>query len=61
MSTVTLTLKQQPTVPLEAEVLSPDVMAGLSHAEICALTVFLGKHQHRLDDFFDVEGEAATT
>ena len=34
---ITLTLKQQPVVPLEAESLSPDVMAGLSHDAIRAL------------------------
>src|SRR5207249_10937923 len=56
MSTVTLTLKVSPTVPLEAEVLSPDVVAGLSHDDIRALPVLLGKRQRRLDDFFTVEG-----
>src|SRR5215471_6963750 len=59
MSMTTLTLKEQPTVPLEAEVLSPDVIAPLGHSEVCALPVFLGKRQHRLDDFFDVEGEGS--
>jgi formylmethanofuran dehydrogenase subunit C len=53
---ITLTVKDQPAVPLEAEVLSPDVMAGLNHDEVCALPVFLGKRRCRLDDFFDVEG-----
>ena len=55
---IRLTLKEQPTVPLEAENLSPDVMLGLEHHAIRALPVFLGKRQHRLDDFFNVEGEA---
>lgn len=44
-------------MPLEAEVLSPDVLAGLSHAEIAALPVNLGKNTRRVDDFFMVEGE----
>ena len=56
---ITLTLKEQPSVPLEAEVLSPDVMAGLDHAAIRALPVFLGKRQRRLDDFFDIDGAAS--
>lgn len=56
---ITLTLKEQPSVPLEAEVISPDVMAGLGHDAIRALPVFLGKRQRRLDDFFEVEGEAS--
>jgi formylmethanofuran dehydrogenase subunit C len=56
---ITLTLKEQPSVPLEAECLSPDVMAALPHDAIRALPVFLGKRQCRLDDFFDVDGAAS--
>jgi len=56
---IRLTLKEQPSVPLEAEALSPDVMATLAHDAICALPVYLGKRQRRLDDFFEVEGEAS--
>jgi formylmethanofuran dehydrogenase subunit C len=56
---ITLTLKEQPSVPLEAECLSPDVMAALSSDAIRGLPVFLGKRQCRLDDFFDVDGEAS--
>ena len=54
----TLTLKEQPPVPLEAESLSPDVVAGLGLEAVRALPVFLGKRQHRVDDFFEVEGPA---
>src|SRR5258705_5920534 len=53
---ITLILKEQPNVPLEAEVLSPDVVAALSNDEIRALPVYLGKRQRRVDDFFSVEG-----
>jgi formylmethanofuran dehydrogenase subunit C len=56
MSKTILTLKERPTVPLEAECLSPDVVAPLDHARVRALPVFLGKRQCRLDDFFDVDG-----
>jgi formylmethanofuran dehydrogenase subunit C len=56
---ITLTLKEQPNVPLEAETLSPDITSTLSHDAIRALPVQLGKRQRRLDDFFDVEGEAS--
>jgi formylmethanofuran dehydrogenase subunit C len=56
MSKTTLTLKERPHVPLEAELLSPDVVAPLSHDELCALPVVLGKRQYRMDDFFDVDG-----
>jgi formylmethanofuran dehydrogenase subunit C len=56
---IVLNLKEQPAVPLEAEVLSPDVMASLDQDAIRALPVYLGKRQLRVDDFFDVEGEAS--
>jgi formylmethanofuran dehydrogenase subunit C len=56
---ITLTLKEQPTVPLEAELLSPDVMAALTNDAIRALPVYLGKRQRRMDDFFTVEGAAS--
>ena len=50
-------LKRQPTVPLEAEVLSPDKLAELSNDEIRSLIVYHGKRQLPLGEFFDVEGE----
>jgi formylmethanofuran dehydrogenase subunit C len=54
---VILRLKRQPTVPLEAEHLSPDLLATLSHAEIGALIVHHGKRRLPLSEFFDIEGE----
>jgi formylmethanofuran dehydrogenase subunit C len=54
---ITFRLNRDPTVPLEAEVLTPDVVAELSNAEIGALTVYHGKRQLPLREFFDVEGE----
>ena len=51
-----LILKERPHVPLEAEILTPDVIAGRGHDEVRALPVVLGKRQYRLDDFFEVEG-----
>jgi formylmethanofuran dehydrogenase subunit C len=56
MSPTTLTLRERPQVPLEAELLCPDVLAPLRHEEVRALPVVLGKRQRRLDDFFDVDG-----
>jgi formylmethanofuran dehydrogenase subunit C len=53
---LTLTLKEQPNVPLEAEAISPDVIAPLTQDAVRALPIFLGKRQVRLDDFFEVEG-----
>jgi formylmethanofuran dehydrogenase subunit C len=53
---ISLTLREQPPVPLEAESLSPDVMVDLANEAIRALPIYLGKRQRRLDDFFTVEG-----
>ncbi|MGI9473400.1 MAG: formylmethanofuran dehydrogenase subunit C, partial [Rubripirellula sp.] len=57
MSTIKLTLKQAPTVVLEAEVITPDSFAEQSNEEIRSSIVYHGKRQKRLDEFFDVEGE----
>lgn len=57
---ITLRLRRQPTVPLEAEVLCPDVLAPLSNAEIRAQVVYHGKRQLPLSEFFDVEGERSS-
>jgi formylmethanofuran dehydrogenase subunit C len=56
---ITLTVKRDPEVPLEAEALSPDVLANLPHDAIRTLPVFLGKRQCRLDEFFEVDGAAS--
>ncbi len=54
---LTLTLKEPPPVPLEAESLSPDVVAPLTLDAVRGLPVWLGKTQRRVDDFFTVAGE----
>ena len=55
----TFHLKQQPVVPLEAEVLSPDVISGLSNHDIRKLIIYHGKRQVPLEEFFDVEGDGS--
>jgi formylmethanofuran dehydrogenase subunit C len=50
-------LKRQPTVPLEAEVLTPDIVGTLTNSEIRSLTVYHGKRQLPMGEFFDIEGE----
>ena len=54
---ISFTLREPPSVPLEAESLSPDIVAPLDLNAIKALPVFLGKRQLRVDDLFDVDGE----
>ena len=56
---ITLILKEPPPVPLEAEMLCPDVVASLTNDAIRALPIYLGKRQRRVDDFFDVDGAAS--
>lgn len=53
-----LTLHSQPSVPLEAENISPDRLDGLAATEIAALPVQHGNQQEALGDFFKVEGTA---
>jgi formylmethanofuran dehydrogenase subunit C len=54
--TLTLTLREEPVVPLEAEGLSPDRLAGASRQEIEALAVWHGNQRARVGDFFAVSG-----
>jgi formylmethanofuran dehydrogenase subunit C len=53
---LTLALHAQPDVPLEAEVISPERLAGLSEAEVAALPVLHGNRAERLGDFFSLTG-----
>jgi formylmethanofuran dehydrogenase subunit C len=54
--TLTLTLREQPAVGLEAEVLSPDRLAGVRREEIEALPVWHGNERTRVGEFFSVSG-----
>jgi formylmethanofuran dehydrogenase subunit C len=54
--TLTLTLREKPVVPLEAEVLCPDRLAGASREEIEALPVWHGNERTRVGEFFAVSG-----
>jgi formylmethanofuran dehydrogenase subunit C len=53
---ITLTLHTPPSVPLEAEVISPDRLHSLSEAQLAALPVLHGNQQAALGDFFNVSG-----
>ncbi len=61
METVTLTMKNQPTLYLEADTVSPDSFAGKSAAEIAALHAWEGNTQETLGKYFEVSGQAGTT
>jgi formylmethanofuran dehydrogenase subunit C len=53
-----LTLQTPPAVPLEAEVLSPARLAGLSARDAAKLPVIHGNQRADLGDFFQVAGTA---
>jgi formylmethanofuran dehydrogenase subunit C len=53
---LSLALHAQPSVPLEADVISPDVLNGKSGAEIERLDVLHGNERVRLAEFFTVRG-----
>jgi formylmethanofuran dehydrogenase subunit C len=53
---LTLTLREPPTVPLETEGLTPDLLASRRRGEIEALTVWHGNRRAQLADFFTVSG-----
>ncbi len=61
METVTLTIKSQPGLFLEADTITPDAFAGKNAEEIAALPVHVGREEHRLGDFFEVSGKAGAT
>jgi formylmethanofuran dehydrogenase subunit C len=54
--TLTLTLREQPAVPLETEGLCPDQLAGASREEIAALPAWHGDERTQVGELFDVSG-----
>ena len=61
METVTITIKNQPALFLEADNVSPDAFAGKKAAEIANLHVYEGREQFTLGKYFDVSGDAGAT
>jgi formylmethanofuran dehydrogenase subunit C len=58
MAEIKLKLKKQLKFPLEADVISPDILAGKTVAEIKKLILFYGNESVKLGDFFDVTGKS---
>lgn len=56
-----LSLHTLPDVPLEAEVISPDRLKGLSESEAAALPVYHGNRNVSLGEFFSVSGSVDAT
>lgn len=57
MKEIILTPKEQPKVPLEAEIIKPEIFAGKTLKEIEALDIFYGNAKAKLGEFFKVSGE----
>jgi formylmethanofuran dehydrogenase subunit C len=58
MAEINLTLKKQPKFPLEADVISPDVLAGKTQDEIKDLDLYLGNKTVKLGDYFEIKGKS---
>jgi formylmethanofuran dehydrogenase subunit C len=61
METVTLTIKNQPHLFLEADNISPDVFAGKKAADIAALHTYEGREQTTLGKYFEISGNSGAT
>ena len=59
--TVTLRLKKEPRLPIDAKCISPDVFAGKSLEEIGKLQLWEGNRQRILADIFEIEGTCGKT
>ena len=57
MRTITLRPKKAFDIPVEAEIISPDKLAGLSLAQIGSLEAWQGNRTNKLSDLFSVEGD----
>ncbi len=56
---LTLTLKTEPTIPIEVDGIVPDRLTDLSLAEIAGQEVWCGRTKRRLDEFFKINGQLA--
>jgi formylmethanofuran dehydrogenase subunit C len=61
MKKIVLTPKAYSKIPIEAEVITPDALAGKTVENIKMLKVYVGNGVHDLSEFFDVQGEIADT
>ena len=61
MNELILTPKKLPELPLEAEVITPDSVAGKTLKEVKSLPVYVGNTTEILGKYFDVKGETAET
>ncbi|MFX0096394.1 MAG: formylmethanofuran dehydrogenase subunit C [Candidatus Hodarchaeota archaeon] len=60
MQEITLVLKKKLKVPLEADVISPNIFSEKKISEIAGLAAWHGNRRTNLGDFFEIEGETFT-
>ena len=58
MAKINLSLKKEPEIPLEADVISPDIFGGKSIDEINALDLYIGNETVKLEEYFEVKGDS---
>ena len=61
MKELILKPKKLPGMPLEAEAITPDSVAGKTLKEVKSLPVYIGNTTETLEKYFDVKGETAET
>jgi len=61
MKELILKPKKLPEMPLEAEAITPDSVAGKTLKEVKSLPVYVGNTTETLGKYFDVKGETAET
>jgi len=61
METVTITMKNQPALYLEADNVAPDKFAGKTESQIAELHVYEGNTTSTLGKYFEVAGNAGAT
>jgi len=59
METLKFTPKKMPGIPVEAEAITPDSVAGKTLKDVRALPVYVGNEEKTLGDFFKVSGKTA--
>jgi formylmethanofuran dehydrogenase subunit C len=59
MSEITLILREESNIPIEADAIRPDIFADKSCQEIEALPLYYGNKERKLGEIFEVRGERA--
>jgi formylmethanofuran dehydrogenase subunit C len=56
---ITLRTRDLPALPIEADILRPDVLCALSHEEIRRQAIWVGNAPAQLDSLFEVSGDGS--